>query len=680
MYKNKKIIGIITARGGSKGLPGKNIRILNGKPLIAWSVIEGQKSKFLDRLIVSTDSKEIAEVAKECGAEVPFMRPKELALDNTPSVDVLLHALNFLEKQGEAYDYLVSLEPTSPLRTVEDIDEPLRRLIEHNSAKAIVSVSKLESAHPDFVVSVNNEGLIKPFLGGDELIVKRRQELNDVYFPDGTIYISEVDNLKQKKTFYHKLTLAYPVERYKSFEVDEEMDIIIIEALMKYRESKGGLKKMEIKKGVELWNEAKKIIPGGSQLLSKRSEMFLPDQWPSYYKKAKGVEIWDLDDNKFVDMSIMGVGACILGYADADVNNAVKEAIDAGSMTTLNCPEEIELAELLLKLNPWAGGVRYARTGGEAMAVAVRIARAYTKKDKVAFCGYHGWHDWYLSANLADDKNLDGHLLPGLEPSGVPRCLKGTAIPFEYNKIEQLKKIVKENNDIGVIVIEPIRHQEPKNDFLKKVRELAKEIGAVLIFDEITSGFRLCIGGAYEKYNVHPDIVVYAKAMSNGYPMAAVVGRKEVMDAAQSSFISSAYWTERVGLVAAIATINKMIKNNVPEHLVKIGNLISEGWKELAKKYNLDIKVVGIPPLTTFIIQHKESQALHTLFTQEMLNRSYLASKSVYVSYCHTEEIIEKYLKNVDEVFEIISKAIKNKNVHDLLKGPVAHSGFRRLT
>ena len=431
--------------------------------------------------------------------------------------------------------------------------------------------------------------------------------------------------------------------------------------------------------GIKLWNRAKQIIPGGSQLLSKRSEMFLPEQWPSFYKKAKGVEIWDLDDNKYVDMSIMGVGTCILGYADDEVNKAVKEAIDMSSMATLNCPEEVELAELLLNLHSWADMVRYAKTGGEAMAIAVRIARAYAKKDKIAFCGYHGWHDWYLSANLADDTNLDGQLLPGLEPLGVPRGLTGTAIPFNYNEIEELEKIVK-NNDIGVIVVEPIRHQEPKNNFLENVRRIADGIGAVLIFDEITSGWRMNVGGIHELYKVYPDIVVYGKAMSNGFPMAAVVGKGEVMDIAQNSFISSTYWTDRIGPVASIATINKMLKNDVPSHLIKIGNLISKGWMELADLHALKMDVVGIPPLTTFVFDHDDGQALQTLFTQEMLNRGFLASKSVYASYSHTEECVEKYLENVDEVFEIIKKAVEKDRVYDLLKGPVAHEGFKRLT
>jgi len=439
-------------------------------------------------------------------------------------------------------------------------------------------------------------------------------------------------------------------------------------------------KKIKIKKGIQLWNKAKKLIPGGTQLLSKRSEMFLPEQWPSYFKKAKGIKVWDLDGNKFIDMSIMGVGACILGYADPDVNRAVKKVIEEGSMCILNSPEEVELAELLLKLHPWAGQVRYARSGGEAMAIAVRIARAYTGKDKLAFCGYHGWHDWYLAANLADKKNLDGQLLPGLEPAGVPRCLKGTAIPFNYNKIEELKKIITEN-DIGVIVMEPRREHKPEKDFLEGVRKIANKIGAVLIFDEVTSGFRMNVGGIHILYRVYPDIAVLGKAISNGFPMAAVIGKRKVMDFAQKTFISSTYWTERIGPAAVIATIKKMQKYNIPVHLVKMGKLIGAGWEKLAKKHNLKIEIFNIPSLITFKFNYgKDSQALHTLFTQEMLKRDYLVSKSVYVSYAHKEKDIQKYLKNVSEVFAIIKKAIEDKKVYELLKGPVAHAGFRRLT
>jgi len=440
-------------------------------------------------------------------------------------------------------------------------------------------------------------------------------------------------------------------------------------------------KSIKLKKGPELWEKAKKIIPGGSQLLSKRSEMFLPNQWPSYFTKAKGVEVWDLDGNKFIDMTIMGIGACMLGYADPDVNRAVARAVRDGSMCTLNSPEEVELGELLLKIHPWAKMVRYARTGGEAVTVAVRIARAASGRERVAFCGYHGWSDWYLAANLADEKNLDGHLLPGLDPLGVPRGLKGTALPFHYNHIEELEKLVKQYPDIGVIVIEPLRHQEPENNFLGEVRKIAAKIKAVLIFDETTIAWRMNTGGVHLLYKVIPDIAVFGKAISNGYPMAAIIGKGRVMQAAQKTFISSTYWTERIGFTAALATIKKMQACNVPAHLNKIGGMIGEGWKKLAEKHGLKIKVVGPNALVTFSFEYgKDNQALKTLFTQEMLKYGFLASGSVYVSYSHSPSDVAKYLQALDDVFGFMAKAISDRAVRRLLNGPIAHSDFKRLT
>lgn len=434
--------------------------------------------------------------------------------------------------------------------------------------------------------------------------------------------------------------------------------------------------------GIEMWNEAKKIIPGGSQLFGKRAEVFLPEQWPTYYKKAKGVEVWDLDGKKYIDMSYMGIGCCVLGYADRDVNKAVKKAIDSGSMTTLNCPEEVELAKLLLKIHPWASMVRYARTGGEAMSIAVRLARAFTGKDRIAFCGYHGWHDWYLSANLANDKNLDGQLIPGLEPKGVPRALLGSTLPFHYNKIEELEKIVAENKDIGVIVVELSRHQFPKDNFLEKVREIATKIGAILIFDEITIAWKMNVGGAHLVYGVNPDLVVYAKAMSNGYPMATVVGKLDVMQKAQDTFVSSTFWTEKIGPVAALATINKMKSKNVPQHLKTIGRLIQKGWQESAKRYKLNITIgQGTEVMPEFNFNYGEqNQAIRTLYTQEMLKRGFFDMACVYVSYAHKPVHVKKYMKAVDAVFKFMVEIIETDKIKDRLQGPVAHNRFNRIS
>lgn len=432
--------------------------------------------------------------------------------------------------------------------------------------------------------------------------------------------------------------------------------------------------------GYELYKRARRRIPGGTQLLSKRPEMFLPEQWPSYYSRAKGVETWDLDGNRYIDMSHCGVGACILGFADPDVDEAVEKAIRSGSMATLNCPEEVELADLLCELHPWADQVRYARCGGESMAVAVRIARAKTRRDKIAFCGYHGWHDWYLSANLGDDKALDGHLLPGLAPAGVPRGLVGTALPFSYNGLAELQTIVSvHGSELAAIVMEPVRNSEPQKGFLEGVRGLADGIGAVLIFDEITSGWRLNTGGAHLRYGVTPDMAVFAKAMSNGYPMAAVIGSGAVMQAAQGSFISSTYWTERIGPTAALATIRKLQRCNVPKHLVEVGTRIQSGWRAAAGRAGLSISVTGIPPLAHFSFNYENGLEIRTLFTQLMLDKGFLATDSFYATYGHNDRHLEGYLAAVEEVFTALGEAIRRGEVKKLLRGPVAHSGFHRL-
>lgn len=429
-----------------------------------------------------------------------------------------------------------------------------------------------------------------------------------------------------------------------------------------------------------LYKKAKKIIPGGTQLLSKRPEMILPELWPAYYKKAKGCEVWDLDGNRYIDMSYMGIGVSILGYADRDVNDAVKKAIDSSSMTTLNCPEEIELAQVLCNIHRWAGMVRFARTGGEAMTIAIRIARAKTGKDMVLFCGYHGWHDWYLSANISDDKALDGHLLPGLNPQGLPRALKGTSIPFNYNDTEEFLRLIKKyKNKIGVVVIESIRNNYPKKDFLETVRQVTKKLGIVLVFDEITAGWRLTAGGAHLLFGVEPDIAVFGKAISNGFPMAAVIGKKGIMEAANNTFISSTYWTDRIGPVSALVTINKIRKKRIPRHLERIGKKVQEGWKLLAVKHDLDIEVAGIFPITHFVFNYKKPLVLKTLFAQLMLERGFLATTAFYASYAHKEVHVKKYLEAVDKVFSFIATAVKRGNPGKYLKGPVCHSGFRRL-
>tara|TARA_B100000586_G_scaffold258384_1_gene222880 strand:+ start:776 stop:2080 length:1305 start_codon:yes stop_codon:yes gene_type:complete len=431
-------------------------------------------------------------------------------------------------------------------------------------------------------------------------------------------------------------------------------------------------------KGQKLYKYSKKIIPGGNMLLSKRPEMFLPENWPAYFSKSKGCCVWDLDNKKYIDMSFMGIGTNILGYGHPEVDEAVMKTVKNGNMSTLNCSEEVHLIEKLIDMHPWSDMGRIARTGGEANAVAIRIARAASQKDKVAVCGYHGWHDWYLSANLGSNKNLDGHLLPGLDPNGVPRNLKNTVFPFQYNDFEGLENLVLKE-DIGVIKMEVARNVGPENNFLQNVRKLCSEKGIVLIFDECTSGFRETFGGLHKKYNVDPDIAIFGKALGNGYAITSIIGREEVMESAQTSFISSTFWSERIGPTAALKTLEVMEKLKSWEIITNTGLMVRDRWIELSKKYDLNIDIFGLPSLSGFSFKSNHSLEYKTLISQEMLKLGYLAGTSLYTCIDHSNEVIDNYINALESIFSIISECEKGKDIESMLDGPVCHDGFKRL-
>lgn len=432
-------------------------------------------------------------------------------------------------------------------------------------------------------------------------------------------------------------------------------------------------------KGQELYKKAKTIIPGGTSLLSKRPEQLLPENWPAYYSKSKGCRVWDLDGKEYIDCSMMGIGTNVLGYACDAVDEAVMKVVRDGNLTTLNCPEEVYLAEKLIEMNPWAGGVRYTRGGGEANAMCVRIARAFTGKDKVAICGYHGWHDWYVSVNLADDRALDGHLLPGIPTGGVPKGLRGTSIPFHYNNIAELEEIVAKNPDLAAVKMEVCRNFGPEDNFLQKVRDLCTKSGIVLIFDECTSGFRETFGGLYKKYGVNPDMTIYSKTMANGYALSAVVGRKDIMEAAQGSWISSTFWTERIGPTAALAALAEMERTKSWEKITAIGLDNKKRWQALADKYGLKINQWGIPALAGYTFDSPNALAYKTYITQEMLKQGYLAGNSLYPCLAHTPEILDDYFEKLDKIFADIRDFEDGRDVMKALDGPVCQSGFKRL-
>jgi glutamate-1-semialdehyde 2,1-aminomutase len=433
-------------------------------------------------------------------------------------------------------------------------------------------------------------------------------------------------------------------------------------------------------KGQKLWERAKRLIPGGNMLLSKRPELFLPNLWPVYFSRSKGCSIWDLNNKKYFDVSLMGVGANLLGYCNNQVDNSVKNTIKKGVSTTLNCPEEVFLAEKLVELHPWAQMVRFARTGGEANAIAVRIARAASGKEKVAFCGYHGWHDWYLSANIDDQSNLNKHLLAGLNAKGIPLELKNTSIPFLYNDIGEFEKIISNNQDIGCVIMEVFRNVPPENNFLQKIRDITKKKNIVLIFDECTSAFRKCFGGLHKIYGVEPDMAMFGKALGNGYAISAIIGRKEIMEAAQDTFISSTFWTERIGPVAALSTLNVMKEKKSWMIVDGIGSKIKNFWLSMSEKYKIKILTQGLPALINFSIPVDNWLKYKTFLTQEMLKNGFLASNAFFACTEHKEKIIEQYFYHFEKIFfEISNFENGKKSVDEYLETDVAQTGFQRL-
>jgi glutamate-1-semialdehyde 2,1-aminomutase len=673
-----KIVAIVQARMNSSRFPGKVMEQINGVPLIELLLSRLANSKKINSIILAIPETP-EDLALRKHAEL-----KKFEVFSGSTHDVLDRYYSAAKKTKA--DVIVRITGDCPLIDPALVDEVIQ-FFQKNALDYATNAAP--PTYPD--------GLDTEVFSFQALERAWNEADGDFEREHVTPYIRESGKFRTDNYTYHT---NYSDLRWT---VDEHTDLAVIKNVFNYfapdihfgftqvlalEEKHPELfsKNKKIKRnegafigtGQKLWKRAKNIIPGGNMLLSKRSEMFLPDAWPSYFSKAKGCTIWDLDNLAYTDMTIMGIGTNTLGYGHPEVDKAVLRVVEQGNMSTLNCPEEVYLAEKLIELHPWADMVRFARSGGEANAISIRIARAATGKDKVAFCGYHGWHDWYLAANLGDEKVLAGHLLPGLEPNGVPQGLSNTIFPFTYNKIEELEKLVLDH-DIGIIKMEVSRTGNPANGFLEKVRKIADKNGIVLIFDECTSGFRQTFGGLHKDYGVEPDMAMFGKALGNGYAITATIGKREIMEAAQTSFISSTFWTERIGPSAGLKTLEVMEQIRSWDQITKTGLEIKKKWQNLADSFNLEIEQWGLPALAGFTFKSPLALEYKTLMTQEMLKKGFLVGNSVYVCTEHTHAIVDEYINKLSEVFSLIKECEEGRDVCTLLEGPVCHAGFKRL-
>jgi glutamate-1-semialdehyde 2,1-aminomutase len=669
---------ILQARTGSSRLPGKVLADLAGRPMLAFLVERLKRCSLVDRCILATTELAEDDVLAELGDSLglSFVRGSQqdvlsrfaLAVEHTdapvlvritgdcPFVDPGLLEEMIHEFRGQDIDYFSNCaSPTYPDGL--DVEIFTRR------ALLLAQAECMDPAQREHVTPWIRES------GRCRLGQKR-------YHLDCSAMRWTVDEPEDLQVV--RAVVAH-FEGRSDFAWEQVLELAqqepkLFAANARFARNEGAT----LGEGQKLWRRAKRVIPGGNMLLSKRPEMFLPEQWPAYFIKAKGCRVWDLDGRELIDMSIMGIGTNLLGYGHPEVDAAVVETVAAGNMSTLNCPEEVWLAERLVALHPWADMVRFARSGGEANAIAIRIARAATGRDTVAICGYHGWHDWYLATNLQNESGLEEHLLPGLEPNGVPKALAGTVQPFSFNRLDQLESIAA-NHELAAVKMEVQRTSPPDPGFLEGVRELCTLRGIVLIFDECTSGFRETFGGLHLKHGVEPDMAMFGKALGNGYAITATIGRRAVMEATQSTFISSTFWTERIGPTAALKTLEVMERERSWEHVTSIGLNLRNRWQKLADRHGLSITHNGLPALPGFAIQSPQALAYKTLITQEMLKKGYLAATSCYTCLAHTPDVLELYLDALDEVFGLIAECEAGRSVEELLEGPICHSGFKRL-
>ena len=674
-----KIICCVQARLSSTRLPFKVMRKIMGRPMIHFLIERVLLSKKIDQVVIVTGMKEKNKPLLE------YFKDKNVPVYFGDENNVLKRFYEAAKKFNA--DAIVRVTGDCPLIDYRVVDDVISKFIDSNVDYCSninpptfpdgldVEVFSMNALTKTFQSKTNNyeNEHVTPFIRNSKLFKKANVEYKtDLSKKRWTVDYSEDFDLVKKIFTHFKGNINFNLKDILEFEA-KNLDLLYTSK--KYLRNEG----MKKSSGQKLWNRAKNVVAGGNMLLSKRPEMFLPNKWPAYFSKTKGVHVWDLDGNKFTDMSIMGVGTNSLGYSNKYVDNAVKDCIKNGNLSTLNAPEEVFLAEKLIELHSWADMVRFARSGGEANAIAIRIARASAGKDNVAICGYHGWHDWYLSANINNVDGLKEHLLPGLSPLGVPRNLKDTVFPFKYNNFSELQKIISEH-DIGVVKMEVVRSELPKDDFLIKVRKLCDEKNIVLVFDECTSGFRESFGGIHLNYKVYPDIAMFGKALGNGYAITSIIGKRSVMESAQNTFISSTFWTERIGSCAAIATLNEMENLTSWNTITKLGCYLKQEWEKLAKKYNLDLKQYGIPALAGFSFNSHQNLQYKTFITQEMLKHNFLAANSVYMSTCHSKKIIDEYINILDSIFHKISDCEHNSlSINSLLENPICQDGFKRL-
>jgi glutamate-1-semialdehyde aminotransferase len=422
----------------------------------------------------------------------------------------------------------------------------------------------------------------------------------------------------------------------------------------------------KIEKSNEYYNRAIGLIPSFTQTLAKGPSQYVNGIAPKYLKKGKGAIVWDVDGNEYLDYN-MAIGPLSLGYSYDKVDNAIKEQLQDGITFSLMHPLEVEVAELIREVIPNAESVRFSKSGADVTSAAIRLARAYTGKNKVLCCGYHGWHDWYIAVT---SRNY-----------GIPEAIKNYTFTFNYNDFDSFLTSI--DDDIAAVILEPVVFNKPENNFLHKVAEVCKEKNIVLIFDEMWTGFRMAIGGAQEYFEIKPDLATYSKAVANGMPISILTGKREIMQLADEDvFFYTTFGGEALSLAAAKATINELKEKNVPSYLEHLGKELKEGLAAIIHDFELSyVKIVGYNwrTMVQFENYNEDSLLLKSYVQQEMIKRGILWSGFHNISFSHTKEQIHYTLDVYKEVLKMLKDAVNKNIVKELLLGEPVKPVFRKV-
>lgn len=671
----KKIL-LIQARMGSLRFPGKVLAHLSGKTILQWVVDACLKISTIDQVIVATsDSISDQPIVEWCiDKKISFFRGSEL--------DVLMRFHDAAKKYNA--DVIVRITADCPLIDYNIVAQVLYLV---SSGMVDYACNTLPATWPD---GLDCEAFTFKALEEAHLQAVRQSDREHV-----TTY------MKNNQYKFKVLNISSPITGLQKhrWTVDTKEDLIFIEQLVnssknmattydfletltnnpniiqpKYRRNHGfetSLKNenihcMDFQNSNALLESALKIIPLGTQTFSKSHIQYPKKQSPLFLTHGYGSRVWDIDGNEYIDL-VSGLLPNILGYNDSDINYAIQVQLQKGITFSLATELEVCLAEKLCQVIPSAEKVRFAKNGTDVTSAAVRIARAYTSRDKMIVCGYHGWQDWYIGTTTRN--------------KGIPKTVSELSISVPYNDLSRVEDLLKTEKFAGIIM-EPCNSIAPLNGYLQGVKDLCEKYGCLFIFDEVITGFRFALGGAQEYFGVTPHISCFGKAMGNGMPIAAVVGREDIMQEVEEIFFSGTFGGESLSIAASLATIEKIEKNKVISYLWLYGQSISDAIEQIIIKYNLMqvIKLCGYAPWKIFqFLDHPNgtNQEIKTFFIQEMIFRGFLISSSLNINFSHGE--LEKYkiLQAIEELFYILSDYLTTGNLLKNLRSPAIKPIFK---